>query len=60
MTVQTHAGRVAVVTGAAGGFGQAFSVGLAERGADIVAVDIADASDTVEREIAMTYLLAPS
>ncbi|WP_426517446.1 SDR family NAD(P)-dependent oxidoreductase [Diaminobutyricibacter sp. McL0618] len=47
MTAQTHEGRVAVVTGAAGGFGQAFCVGLAERGADIVAVDIDDSSETV-------------
>jgi NAD(P)-dependent dehydrogenase (short-subunit alcohol dehydrogenase family) len=48
MTAQTHEGRVAVVTGATGGFGQAFCVALAERGADIVAVDINDLSETVE------------
>ncbi len=45
---QTHEGRVAVITGAAGGFGRAFCLGLAERGADIVAVDIEDSSETVE------------
>jgi NAD(P)-dependent dehydrogenase (short-subunit alcohol dehydrogenase family) len=47
VTAQTHEGRVAVVTGATGGFGRAFCLGLAERGADIVAVDITDASETV-------------
>jgi NAD(P)-dependent dehydrogenase (short-subunit alcohol dehydrogenase family) len=36
-----------VVTGAAGGFGRAFCLGLAERGAAIVAVDINDSSETV-------------
>jgi NAD(P)-dependent dehydrogenase (short-subunit alcohol dehydrogenase family) len=38
-----------VITGAAGGFGQAFAVGLAERGADIVAVDLQDSAETVAR-----------
>ena len=44
----THTGRVAVVTGAAGGFGTAISTELARRGADIIAVDVSDASKTVE------------
>ena len=47
MSFQTHEGRVAVVTGAAGGFGQAFCFGLAQRGAAIVAVDIQNSSETV-------------
>jgi 3-oxoacyl-[acyl-carrier protein] reductase len=47
VTFQTHEGRVAVITGAAGGFGRAFCVGLAKRGADIVAVDIQESEDTV-------------
>ena len=40
-------GRVAVVTGAAHGFGRAISIGLAERGADLVLVDIASSSETM-------------
>jgi NAD(P)-dependent dehydrogenase (short-subunit alcohol dehydrogenase family) len=47
MAFQTHEGRVAVITGAAGGFGRAFCLGLAERGADIVAVDIQGTEETV-------------
>ncbi|MEJ2862181.1 SDR family NAD(P)-dependent oxidoreductase [Actinomycetospora flava] len=42
----THSGRVAVVTGAASGFGRAIAVELARRGADIVAVDLHDAQET--------------
>lgn len=45
--MNTHADRVAVVTGAAGGFGRAISCELARRGADIVAVDLQPAEDTV-------------
>jgi 3-oxoacyl-[acyl-carrier protein] reductase len=40
--------RVAIVTGAARGLGRAFCVALAKEGAKIVAVDIADFSDTVK------------
>jgi NAD(P)-dependent dehydrogenase (short-subunit alcohol dehydrogenase family) len=40
-------GRVAVVTGAAGGFGTAISCELARRGADIIAVDLHSADETV-------------
>ena len=43
----SHAGRVAVVTGAAGGFGYAISCELARRGADIVAVDLRPADEVV-------------
>jgi 3-oxoacyl-[acyl-carrier protein] reductase len=39
--------RVAVVTGAARGFGQAISVGLARRGIDIVAVDLEASDETI-------------
>jgi NAD(P)-dependent dehydrogenase (short-subunit alcohol dehydrogenase family) len=49
MSNLTHEGKVAVITGAANGFGKALSIGLAERGADVVAVDIVDLSDTVSQ-----------
>jgi NAD(P)-dependent dehydrogenase (short-subunit alcohol dehydrogenase family) len=47
-TTSSHSGRVAVVTGAAGGFGTAISCELARRGADIIAVDFHSADATVE------------
>ena len=39
--------RVAIVTGAAGGIGRAFSVALAGEGASVVAADIRPADDTI-------------
>ncbi|KLO31379.1 short-chain dehydrogenase [Mycolicibacter heraklionensis] len=42
----SHSGRVAVVTGAASGFGRAIAVELARRGADIVAVDLQPGDET--------------
>ncbi|MFE0208889.1 SDR family NAD(P)-dependent oxidoreductase [Streptomyces sp. NPDC058985] len=47
-TPASHTGRVAVVTGAAGGFGHAICHELARRGADIIAVDLNPADHTVE------------
>lgn len=42
----THAGRVAVVTGAGRGIGQVISQRLAERGASVIGVDLGDLGDT--------------
>src|SRR5271154_4333328 len=43
-----HAGRVALVTGAARGIGQAIAVGLAKQGANLVIGDIGDLTETSE------------
>lgn len=40
MTIQTHAGKVAIVTGAGRGIGRAVTLGLLRAGARVVAVDI--------------------
>jgi 3-oxoacyl-[acyl-carrier protein] reductase len=42
----THAGRIAVVTGAGRGIGQTICQRLAERGATLVGVDVGDLGDT--------------
>ena len=39
-------GRVALVTGAAQGLGQGMAIGLAEAGADVVALDVSDVQET--------------
>lgn len=44
--LMTHKDRVAVVTGAAAGIGQAVAVGLARRGAKVVGIDIAQSDET--------------
>jgi 2-dehydro-3-deoxy-D-gluconate 5-dehydrogenase len=46
-------GKTAIVTGAARGLGQGMSLGLAQAGADVVAVDILPAEDTKKQVEAM-------
>lgn len=41
-------GKVALVTGSSGGLGQAISIGLAEAGADIIAVSFSESVQTVQ------------
>lgn len=46
---ERHAGRIAVVTGAAAGLGQAYAVRLAAEGARVIAADLNGAEATVEQ-----------
>src|SRR4029077_13091910 len=48
-STKTHSGRVALVTGAAQGIGQAIAVALAERGAQVIATDLSRPDETVEK-----------
>jgi NAD(P)-dependent dehydrogenase (short-subunit alcohol dehydrogenase family) len=46
---KTHEGKVALVTGAAQGIGQAIAVALAGRGAQVIATDIQVPQETLNK-----------
>ncbi len=54
---RTHEGRLALVTGAAQGLGQAIALALAERGARVIATDLAPPDETVGRIGAAAHAL---
>ena len=59
MAIARHSGRVAIVTGAAIGNGQAFAAMLAEEGAQVVLADIVEARETIGRIRAIEGALEP-
>ena len=56
-SIKTHEGRLALVTGAAQGIGQAIALALAERGAQVVATDLTPPHDTARKIGPTAYAL---
>ena len=56
-SIKTHEARVALVTGAAQGIGQAIALALAERGARVIATDLTPPDETAQKIGPAAYAL---